>query len=212
MVSIATWNINSVRLRMPIVERFLKEEAVDVLCLQEIKCQEHQFPYQAFIDAGYEHIAVHGQKGYHGVATVSRVPIRDFSRHDWQDNGEARHVGVGLTSPQHQGMIVENVYVPAGGDEPDRVINPKFGQKLDFLERMTRWADAIDRPTMIVGDFNIAPLECDVWNHKQLLKVVSHTPLEVETLQRFKDAHGWTDIGREHIRDPDRYYSWWSYR
>ncbi|AKQ40961.1 exodeoxyribonuclease III [Aurantiacibacter atlanticus] len=212
MVSIATWNINSVRLRMPIVERFLKEEAVDVLCLQEIKCQEHQFPYQAFIDAGYEHIAVHGQKGYHGVATVSRVPIRDFSRHDWQDNGEARHVGVELTSPQHQGMIVENVYVPAGGDEPDRVINPKFGQKLDFLERMTRWADAIDRPTMIVGDFNIAPLECDVWNHKQLLKVVSHTPLEVETLQRFKDAHGWTDIGREHIRDPDRYYSWWSYR
>ncbi|MCA0909884.1 exodeoxyribonuclease III [Qipengyuania gaetbuli] len=212
MVSVASWNINSVRLRMPIVERFLKEQAPDILCLQEIKCQEHQFPFEAFRALGYEHFAIHGQKGYHGVATVGKVPFRDFSRHDWQDNGEARHVGVELTDPQHQGMIVENVYVPAGGDEPDREINPKFGQKLDFLERMTRWADKVDRPTLIVGDFNIAPLESDVWNHKQLLKVVSHTPIEVEALQRFMDAHGWADIGREHIPAPERYYSWWSYR
>jgi len=158
---------------------------------------------------------VHGQKGYHGVATVSRIPISEFSRHDWQDNGEARHVGVELTGDEAgalKGMVLENVYIPAGGDEPDRELNGKFGQKLDFLERMTRWADKVDRPTMIVGDFNIAPLESDVWNHKQLLKVVSHTPIEVDTLQRFKDAHGWTDVGREFIRDPERYYSWWSYR
>ena len=211
MVSVASWNINSVRLRMPIVERFLTEQSVDVLCLQEIKCQEHQFPYEAFRKLGYEHFAIHGQKGYHGVATVSRIPLKEFSRHDWQDNGEARHVGVELTGPG-QNMVIENVYVPAGGDVPDREVNTKFGQKLDFLERMTRWADVIDRPTLIVGDFNIAPLESDVWSHKQLLKVVSHTPLEVETLGRFRDAHGWTDIGREFIRDPDRYYSWWSYR
>ena len=212
MVSVATWNINSVRLRMPIVERFLQEEAPDVLCLQEIKCEEHLFPYDAFRAAGYEHMAVHGQKGYHGVATVSKIPLAEFSRHDWQDNGEARHVGVELTDGPAKGVVIENVYIPAGGDEPDREKNPKFGQKLDFLGRMTRWADAIDRPTLIVGDFNIAPLESDVWNHKQLLKVVSHTPIEVETLQRFKDAHGWTDIGREHILDPERYYTWWSYR
>lgn len=211
MVSIATWNINSVRLRLPIVERFIKEEAPDVLCLQEIKCQEHQFPAEALAALGYEHQAVNGQKGYHGVATVSRIPLREFSRHDWQNNGEARHVGVELLGPG-KGIVVENVYIPAGGDEPDRSINPKFGQKLDFLERMTRWADKLDRPTVIVGDFNIAPLESDVWNHKQLLNVVSHTPLEVDTLQRFKDAHGWTDIGRDFIRDPERYYSWWSYR
>ena len=211
MVSIASWNINSVRLRMPIVERFAREHDPDVICLQEIKCQEHQFPYEAFRALGYEHFAVHGQKGYHGVATASRIPLKEFSRHDWQDNGEARHVGVELLGPG-KGMVLENVYIPAGGDEPDREINPKFGQKLDFLERMTRWADTIDRPTLIVGDFNIAPLESDVWSHKQLLKVVSHTPLEVETLQRFKDAHGWTDIGREFIRDPERYFSWWSYR
>ena len=212
MVSVATWNINSVRLRMPLVERFLTEQAPDVLCLQEIKCEEHLFPYDAFRAAGYQHMAVHGQKGYHGVATVSKIPLAEFSRHDWQDNGEARHVGVELTDGPAKGVVIENVYIPAGGDEPDRDKNPKFGQKLDFLGRMTRWADAIDRPTLIVGDFNIAPLESDVWNHKQLLKVVSHTPIEVETLQRFKDAHGWTDIGREHILDPERYYTWWSYR
>ena len=96
-VSIATWNINSVRLRIPIVERFIEEQAPDVLCLQEIKCQEHQFPYEAFRALGYEHFAVHGQKGYHGVATVAKTPLKEFSRHDWQDNGEARHVGVELT-------------------------------------------------------------------------------------------------------------------
>ena len=211
MVSIATWNINSVRLRMPIVERFIGSHAPDVLCLQEIKCQEFQFPHEAFEKLGYTYRAVHGQKGYHGVATVSKVPFTEFSRHDWQDNGEARHVGVELQGAG-QGLILENVYVPAGGDEPNRETNVKFGQKLDFLERMTRWADKIDRPTMIVGDFNIAPLESDVWNHKQLLKVVSHTPIEVETLQRFMDAHGWSDIGREQIAAPERYYSWWSYR
>jgi exodeoxyribonuclease-3 len=211
MIKIASWNINSVRLRIGLVERLLKAEAPDILCLQEIKTVEESFPFEAFNALGYTHHAVHGQKGYHGVATVSRIPIRELSRHDWQNNGEARHVGVEVLGPG-QGMVLENVYIPAGGDIPDRDENPKFAQKLDFLERMTRWAEGIDRPTLIVGDFNIAPLESDVWNHRQLLKVVSHTPVEVETLQRFREAHGWVDIGREHIPAPQRYYSWWSYR
>ena len=208
MISVATWNINSVRLRIEQVARFLTEQAPDVLCLQEIKCREEQFPYEAFAALGYVHSAVHGQKGYHGVATVSRLPLKELSRRDWQDNGEARHVGVEVAGK----LILENVYIPAGGDIPDREANPKFGQKLDFLERMTRWADALDRPTLIVGDFNIAPLECDVYDHKALLKVVSHTPEEIETLARFRDAHGWVDLGREHIPPPGRNYSWWSYR
>ncbi|MEO1490062.1 MAG: endonuclease/exonuclease/phosphatase family protein, partial [Pseudomonadota bacterium] len=94
MLSIATWNINSARLRLPIIAKYLSEEAPDILCLQEIKCEEFKFPAQALADLGYVHQAVCGQKGYHGVATVSRVPIREISRHDWQDNGEARHIGV----------------------------------------------------------------------------------------------------------------------
>ncbi|MGD9665013.1 MAG: exodeoxyribonuclease III [Novosphingobium sp.] len=211
MVSIATWNINSVRLRVDQVVRFLEQEQPDVLCLQEIKTQEQSFPFKAFDALGYTHHAVHGQKGYHGVATVSRIPMREFSRHDWQANGEARHVGVELLD-KGQGMILENVYIPAGGDVPDREVNPKFGQKLDFLQRMTGWSEQIDRPTLLVGDFNIAPLDCDVYDHKALLKVVSHTPIEVEALQRLADAHGWVDLGRKHIPAPERNYSWWSYR
>ena len=101
MVKIASWNINSVRLRAPQVERFLTEQAPDVLCLQEIKCAEHVFPHRVFEDLGYTHRAIHGQKGYHGVATVSRIPFREFSRYDWQDNGEARHVGVELLGAAH---------------------------------------------------------------------------------------------------------------
>ena len=131
MVSIATWNINSVRLRADQVVRFLVEQGPDVLCLQEIKTEEKHFPHDVFEQAGYVHRAVHGQKGYHGVATVSRIPLREVSRHDWQDNGEARHLGVELLGPG-QGVILENVYIPAGGDVPDREINAKFGQKLDF--------------------------------------------------------------------------------
>lgn len=211
MVSIATWNINSVRLRVDQVVRFLQEQQPDVLCLQEIKTVAELFPHDAFEAIGYTHRAVHGQKGYHGVATVSRIPLRELSRNDWQANGEARHVGVELLGPG-QGLVLENVYIPAGGDIPDRAANPKFGQKLDFLERMTRWSDTLARPTLLVGDFNVAPLDSDVYDHKALLKVVSHTPIEVEALGRLTDAHGWVDLGRKHIPAPERNYSWWSYR
>ena len=211
-LSIATWNINSVRLRVEQVARFLEEHRPDVLCLQEIKTLAEHFPHEAFAALGYRHSAVHGQKGYHGVATISRIAAREVARHDWQANGEARHVGVELTEGLAAGLRIENVYVPAGGDVPDREVNPKFGQKLDFLARMTEWAAAIDSPTLILGDFNIAPHESDVWNHKALLGVVSHTPLEVETLARFQAAHGWVDIGRQLMPVPQRCYSWWSYR
>jgi exodeoxyribonuclease III len=210
MITIATWNINSVRLRIEQVERFLTEQAPDVLCLQEIKCAEHLFPREAFERLGYTHIAVAGQKGYHGVATVSRIPFTEAPRFDWQANGEARHLGVELTG---QNIFLENVYIPAGGDIPDREANPKFGQKLDFLGRMTEWAAKLDdRPTLLVGDFNIAPLPCDVYDHKALLKVVSHTPIEIEALGRLAAAHDWVDLGRKHIPAPERNYSWWSYR
>ena len=215
MITVATWNINSVRLRIEQVARFLTEQAPDVLCLQEIKTIADLFPRAAFEELGYRHIAITGQKGYHGVATVSRIPFREYSRHDWQDNGEARHVGVELTGAEAgsaSGLVIENVYIPAGGDIPDREANPKFGQKLDFLERMTRWSGKLDRPTLLVGDFNVAPLECDVYDHKALLKVVSHTPIEVERLGRLAEAHGWVDLGRKHIPAPERNWSWWSYR
>jgi exodeoxyribonuclease III len=207
-LKIASWNINSVRFRFDIVERFLAEEAPDVLCLQETKANDDVFPTAAFRKLGYGHIVLNGQPMHHGVATIARIPINEASRHDWQDNGEARHVGVRLPN----GWMLENVYIPAGGDVPDREVNPKFGQKLDFLGRMIDWSGGLADPTILVGDFNIAPLDSDVWSHKQLVDVVSHTQIEIDTLARLQESHDWVDLGRHFIPDPERLYTWWSYR
>jgi len=207
-LKVASWNINSVRARLDIVERFLIEYAPDVLCLQETKVVNEIFPEGLFRRHGYNHLALHGQRMHHGVAIVSKVPIRDDDRLDWQANGEARHVGVRLDN----GLRIENVYVPAGGEEPDRTINPKFGQKLDFFERMIDWSSKLDVPTLLVGDFNVAPLECDVWSHKQLINVVSHTAIECALLDRLQKAHDWVDLGRHFVPPPGRLFTWWSYR
>lgn len=207
-LKIASWNINSVRARMDIVTRFLSEEQPDILCLQETKVVNDIFPADPFRRLGYVHQVLNGQPMHHGVAILSKLPLDENLSHDWQDNGEARHIGVRLPN----GIRLENVYVPAGGDIPDRTLNPKFGQKLDFVDRMTRWSEVLAEPTVIVGDFNIAPLECDVWSHKQLLDVVSHTPIEIETLNRLQQSHGWVDLGRHFYPAPQRLYTWWSYR
>jgi exodeoxyribonuclease-3 len=154
-LKIASWNINSVRARMALVERLILEQQPDILCLQETKVLDSIFPAELFDRHGYVHRQLNGQRMHHGVAILSRVPLNDAGKHDWQDNGEARHIGVRLDC----GIRLENVYVPAGGDTPDRAINPKFGQKLDFIGRMTRWSEGLDEPTVIVGDFNVAPLD-----------------------------------------------------
>lgn len=205
---IASWNINSVRFRIGSVERFLREAQPDILCLQETKVIDGDFPRAAFHALGYRHIVLHGQRMHHGVAIVSRVPIVEDDRFDWQANQEARHVGVRLPG----GLRLENVYVPAGGDVPDRDLNPKFGQKLDFIDRMTRWSEGLNQPTVLVGDFNIAPLDCDVWSHKQLIDVVSHTPIEVAALGGLQQSNDWVDLGRRFVPPPERLYTWWSYR
>ena len=205
---IATWNINSVRFRLDIVERFLVEHTPDVLCLQETKVIDDGFPHAMFEALGYHHRLLNGQKMHHGVATVSRVPLVEERRFDWQDNGEARHIGARLPC----GVLIENVYIPAGGDVPDRIVNPKFRQKLDFLGRMLTWSESLRDASIIVGDFNVAPLECDVWSHKALIDVVSHTLVEVAALAALQQSHDWVDLGRHFIPAPERLFTWWSYR
>lgn len=208
ILRIASWNINSVRFRIDNVCRFLREAEPDVLCLQETKTIDALFPSEPFRALGYQHLLISGQPMHHGVAIVSRVPLADIDRHDWQANGEARHIGARLPN----GVRIENVYVPAGGDIPDRALNPKFGQKLDFIERMTRWATGDTGPTLLVGDFNVAPLDCDVWSHKALIDVVSHTPVEVAALAALAAANDWVDLGRHFHPAPTRLHTWWSYR
>lgn len=211
-LKIATWNINSVRLRISIVEKFLKEHQPDILCLQEIKCQNDQFPEKNFRKLGYEHIAVHGQKGYHGVATVSRLPLQEQKSTDYCQMGDTRHLAVSFLSGDKK-IQLHNFYVPAGGDEPNPEINPKFDHKLRFLEEMLLLSSDIDQSSnILVGDLNIAPHENDVWSHKQLLKVVSHTPIETDFLDRIRDKGNWHDLVRAKVSADEKLFSWWSYR
>ncbi len=213
---LATWNINSVRLRIASVERLLKEHAPDVLCLQEIKCASELFPRDAFAAAGYPHAVVHGQPGYHGVATVSRFPLTEIVRHDHNGTGEARHLAVNVVpKAKHKGLVVDNFYVPSGGDEPDREVNAKFGHKLDYLAGMAKWMSAgAEGGTnrVAVGDMNVAPLEHDVWSHKKMLGIVSHTPVEVEAVAKVMAAGDWGDVMRGFVPEAEKLYTWWSYR
>jgi exodeoxyribonuclease-3 len=212
--SVATWNINSVRLRIDLVARFLEAAAPDVLCLQETKCPDGQFPSAEFRKLGYEHIALNGQKGYHGVAVVSRHPFSAESHRDFCSKGDSRHIAVTLAGPA-DGLQIHNFYVPAGGDEPDPAVNEKFAHKLAFVDEMTAWFSAEPRSggrAILVGDLNIAPLEHDVWSHKALLKVVSHTPIEVEKLKRAQNAGSWFDALRKFTPEDQKLYTWWSYR
>ena len=178
--SLATWNINSVRLREPIVLKLLAEHGPDVLCLQECKSPVDKIPREAFNAAGYTHMVARGDKGYNGVAILSRLPIEEVGAEDFAGLGHARHVSARLEN----GVTVHNFYVPAGGDE---------------------------EKSIMVGDLNIAPREDDVWDHKKLLKIVSHTPVEVEHLAQVQDAGDWVDITRQDIPE-GLLYSWWSYR
>ena len=208
-MKIATWNINSVRLRIDLVIKFLNDSDIDVLCLQETKTEDKFFPAAALAEAGWSHHAFRGEKSYNGVAIVSRIPIGQIHHRNWAEKIDCRHIYAQIES----GPSIHNFYVPAGGDVPDREENPKFGHKLDFISEMTcHFINQKPHNEMLVGDLNIAPLAEDVWSSKHLLNVVSHTPVETEALKRLISDGGWVDAVREHFGADKKLYSWWSYR
>ncbi|HTK36059.1 MAG TPA: exodeoxyribonuclease III [Caulobacteraceae bacterium] len=206
---VVTWNVNSVRLRAEQVGRFVDESGADVVCLQEIKCREGEFPVAEFEAMGLPHLVIKGQKGWHGVAIASRLPIEPAPELDACREGHARCVA-GIVA----GVEIHNFYIPAGGDLPDRKANPKFDHKLDFYERLAATYAVRDpkSPLLLCGDLNVAPGEHDVWNHKYMSKVVSHTPPELAAMAALKASLGFTDLVREAIPDPEKLFSWWSYR
>lgn len=211
---LATWNINSVRLRLPLVEQFVAAYRPDILCLQETKCADDVFPRERLQAAGFAHMEINGQLGYNGVAVLSRSPITRECTEDFCGSGQSRHLAVRVqTSAKGAPVVLHNVYIPSGGDEPDPAVNPKFAQKLEFLRSLAQWAGGAHGPAQImVGDFNVAPLEHDVWSHKALLNVVSHTPVEVEHLDRVQKSANWVDVVRRHVPADRKLYTWWSYR
>lgn len=206
---LCTWNVNSVRLRAEQAARFVAEQAPDVLCMQEIKCQEDEFPADAFREMGLPYLKIAGQKGWHGVAIASRYPIEDAPPLEVCREKHARCVGGTIA-----GVEVHNFYIPAGGDVPDRELNPKFDHKLHFYETLTAELGNRDpkAPLAIVGDLNVAPGEFDVWNHKYMSKIVSHTPVEIEAFRKLQGSLGFIDLLREATPEPEKLASWWSYR
>ncbi len=253
-MKVMTWNINSVRLRAELVLKAVDILRPDVICLQETKTPDEFFPHDAFDAAGFKYRHINGMKGYNGVAILSRIPFTDTGIHSRVGREDCRHIAV--TFPEFE---LHNLYIPAGGDIPDRDQNEKFGHKLDFVDELTTFfserylklspppkllpppqssplkgEDAKENPfpleggrlgwgcnkpnnlcippLMVVGDFNIAPFEHDVWSHKQLLDVVSHTPIEVAKLSAFRESLDWIDVARHFVPEPTKLYTWWSYR
>ena len=207
-MKITSWNINSVRLRIGLLEDVVKQVQPDVICLQETKAQDIHFPEEAIAAMGYPYQAYRGEKSYNGVAILSKVPLDDISHRQWAGKEDCRHI-----SAVAKGVRIHNFYIPAGGDIADRDENPKFGHKLDFVDEVTAYfTDEAPRSSVMVGDLNIAPLAEDVWSTKQLKKVVSHTDIEREKLLTLIADGGWDDAMRSFYGPDEVLYSWWSYR
>jgi exodeoxyribonuclease-3 len=210
-VRVTTWNVNSVRLRLASLERLVRAVDPDVLCLQETKVRNELFPVADLEALGFRYHALHGQAGYHGVAAFAKLPFEDVECLAWCGKDDCRHQRLRLPGE----VELHNLYIPAGGDEPDPELNPKFRHKLEMLAALSDWFRqefAPERRALLVGDLNVAPLETDVWNHRALLKVVSHTPVEVAALSALQTSHRWIDAVRRFIPPAKRLFTWWSYR
>lgn len=210
-IRIVTWNVNSLRQRLDHLARFSDEMKPDLLCLQETKVTNDAFPEEFVRRLGYEHLSVHGQKSYNGVAILSRRPFEALPRRVWCDKDDCRHLAVRLEG----GLEVHNFYVPSGGPTPNPEENDKFAHKLQFLTEMADWAAAEtlkDKNVVILGDLNVAPLEWDVWNHKKLLRSVGHTPVESAHMAQLWAAADLVDAPRHFTPSPEPLYSWWGYR
>ena len=194
-ISVASWNINSVRLRIDNLKECLKKYEFDVICLQETKTADEFFPLKPIKEAGYENIYFCGQKSYNGVAIISKIPFIEEFSFNMLNRDDKRHIGVKLKN----NLTIHNFYIPAGGDIPDRNSNEKFAHKLDFVDEINKIFPNEQTQSIILGDFNIAPYEHDVWSHKQLANVVSHTEIEIAKLMNVKKSANWIDSHREFV-------------
>jgi exodeoxyribonuclease-3 len=211
-MKIISWNINSLRLRLPLLKKIVKEANPDIICLQEIKVVDEQFPLIEVKSLGFEFVEFSGEKSYNGVAILSKIPLKNIQKIDVLSYGHKRHISAEIETKIGK-LILHNFYVPAGGDIPDVKLNDKFDHKLKFVDWMKDFfTKTKDKKIIILGDFNIAPLENDVWSHKQLLKIVSHTPIEIEKLTALQNSINFIDTHRYFVDIKEKLYSWWSYR
>lgn len=208
-----TWNVNSIRIRLELLKKLVELENPDIICLQEVKAKEADFPFAEVRAMGYPEIALYGMAGYNGVAILSKVPLKNPQPMDWVGKKDARHIKASVFDD----IEINDIYIPAGGDIPDPIVNLSFAHKLTFMDDISEWyeqhkVELGQKKMILCGDFNVAPRENDVWSHKQMLKIVSHTPVEVERLNRMLHSLDFVDVLREIYPEPEKIYSWWSYR
>jgi exodeoxyribonuclease-3 len=219
-VKIATWNVNSIRRRLDGLRALAEEAAPDIVCLQETKVVDELFPAEDIAAMGYPHQAISGQKAYNGVAILSKFPLADIERPEWCGRADARHIYASADLGSKVPLEVHSLYIPAGGDKPDPLKNPKFAHKLEFITEQTHWWSArgpVDRPggaapRLLAGDFNVAPLASDVWSHERLKNIVTHTEIEIRHLMALQRAGEWHDAIRHFLKEDEHLYTWWSYR
>lgn len=200
-LKIATWNVNSVRARMPIITKWIEKEKPDVLCMQELKATEEQFPFEEFSYLGY-HSTVNGQTRWNGVAIISRNPVTDIQT----DLSGFLPDQSRMISAFVHGIKLINVYVPNGGD----VDNPRFQEKLQYYEILREYSLASPGPTVILGDFNVAPGPMDTHSPEEQNGMICYHPLERKQIGKFISA-GFTDVFRR-FHPEGKAYSWWDYR
>ena len=206
-MKIVSWNVNSVNVRKPLLKKLIEEFSPEVICLQETKTDNNSFPTNFFEKKDYK-CFLNGMRSYNGVAIISKEQPKEFFCHDYCEKNDARHIEVEIG-----GYKIHSVYVPAGGEEPNAATNKKFQHKLDFLDRLSEFVTDRKNDNMVLcGDLNVAPYEDDVWSHKQLKNVVSHTDIERKKLLKILKNGKMHDMIRKFINPPQNIYTWWSYR
>lgn len=204
-MKIATYNVNGVNGRLPVLIRWLEETTPDIVCLQELKAPQEKFPEKAILDIGYEAIW-HGQKSWNGVAILSRVGKPEEIRRVLPGDPEDLHSR--YIEAMINGLIVGCLYLPNGNPAP----GPKFDYKLRWFERLTIHAAeliATGKPAVLAGDFNVMPTEIDVYKPERWVDDALFRP---EVREAFKNllAQGWTDAIRK-LYPKEIIYTFWDY-
>ena len=203
--SIATWNVNSIRARMELLLEWLLESSVDVVCLQETKVKDDEFPIEEFKEMGY-HIAVKGQKAYNGVCILSRYPFKEIKKDfDEIEHGQKRILQVSI-----EDITIINAYFPQGKIPESEY----FYYKIDFIEGLRLYLDKNFNPmedkVILLGDFNVAPDEIDVYDADALRNTIGFHEREREALSYLREW-GFVDLFREKNESLIE-YTWWDYR
>lgn len=205
MMKVATWNVNSINVRMPQLLGWLEGKDIDVICLQETKTVDDNFPLEAIKDAGYDAV-FDGQKSYNGVAIISKHKIENVQKNFLDDNDASPKR---MIAAKIKGVNIVNTYIPNGTE----LWTDKFSFKLDWLMRLRRYFDATfsaDDDVLLCGDFNVAMEDLDVWNVPAWENKLHFTKTERAAMHNVKQW-GFIDLFRKMNLDA-REFSWWNYR